>query len=221
MKNEVFEYQIIILTGQRLYDQFSRDPQKPAKFILADNPRALLLLLREAVGVTLLLDLNLFDDDVEHPMVKAILKKGFQQRIMVMTDEQDPAKLYRLMEQGVRGICPSMLNDDLLMRAIQSVNEGELWIGRQFVSYLIGKLILERSNKGTGAASAVVKGNRLTAREAQIATHVAQGKCDKLIARDLNISPNTVKNHLQNIFKKLQITDRFQLALIFHGVINH
>ena len=61
-------------------------------------------------------------------------------------------------------------------------------------------------------------GSELTMRESEIASCVAKGKCDKIIARDLEISPNTVKNHLRNIFNKLQISDRFQLALVFHGI---
>jgi two-component system response regulator DegU len=221
MKNEVFENSIIILTGQRLYEQVSRCYKKPAKLILAENPQALLLVLRENVGVTLLLDLKLFNDDVAHPMVKTILKKGVEQRIVVMTNEQDPAKLYPLMEQGARGFCHPSINDELLVRVIQTVNEGEFWIGRQFVSFLIARLILDQSGRNADASVSRLSGIPLTAREEEIATHVAQGKCDKLIARDLNISPNTVKNHLSNIFKKLQVSDRFQLALIYHGVINH
>jgi DNA-binding NarL/FixJ family response regulator len=59
---------------------------------------------------------------------------------------------------------------------------------------------------------------RLTPRESEIASFIARGKCDKAIARDLNISPHTVKNHLSRIFAKLQISDRFQLAMIYHGI---
>jgi|GEM_PF-1194873 len=218
--SEGFEKPVIILTGNRLYDQVLRCYKKPAELILADNPQALALILRDSLGAMLLVDLALFNDDVTHPLVAKILKKGFEQRIVVMTDEQDPAKLYPLMELGVRGFCHSSINDELLMKAIQAVNHGELWIGRQFISYLICRLMLDKARKNADS-DIRLSGTPLTPREEQIATHVAQGKCDKVIARDLNISPHTVKNHLSNIFKKLQVTDRFQLALIYHGIINN
>ena len=60
--------------------------------------------------------------------------------------------------------------------------------------------------------------SKLTVRESEIASCVAKGKCDKIIARDLDISPNRVKNHLRNIYNKLQIADRFQLMLVYHGI---
>jgi DNA-binding NarL/FixJ family response regulator len=54
----------------------------------------------------------------------------------------------------------------------------------------------------------------LTARELQIAHFVAQGKCDKLTARELGISENTVREHLRRIFHKLQITKRTSLVFL-------
>ncbi|MGJ0514492.1 MAG: response regulator transcription factor [Methylomicrobium sp.] len=221
MNCEDFDPATIILTGKRLYDQVSRCYEKSAKFILAENPQTLLLISKDNLGATLFLDLTLFNDDVAHPMLRNILKKGFEQRIVVMTNEQDPAKLYPLMKQGVRGFCGPMISDELLVRAIQAVNDGELWIGRQFICYLISKLMLDQSGKSLDEKNISLNRASLTPREAEIAQHVAHGKCDKLIARDLNISPNTVKNHLGNIFKKLQISDRLHLALIYQGVISH
>jgi DNA-binding NarL/FixJ family response regulator len=221
MNSEDFDPSPIILTGKRLYDQVSRCYEKPAKFILAENPQTLLLILKDNLGATLFLDLMLFNDDVAHPMLRNILKKGFEQRTVVMTNEQDPAKLYPLMKHGARGFCDPMISDELLVRAIQAVNDGELWVGRQFICYLISKLMLDQSGKSLDEKNISLNRASLTPREAEIAEHVAQGKCDKRIACDLNISPNTVKNHLGNIFKKLQISDRLHLALIYQGVISH
>ncbi len=81
----------------------------------------------------------------------------------------------------------------------------------------MNKLILEKSGREEILQGRPLK-QCLTNRESEVAQCIAQGKCDKLIARDLNISTNTVKNHLRNIFNKLQISDRFQLALIYHGI---
>lgn len=212
------EKPIIILTGNRLYNQVSRCYKKPVKIIMTEKPDALFQILTENIGALLLLDLSLFNDGVDDPMVRNIFKKGFEQRIIVITNEQDQAKLYKLLEQGARGFCPSSISDELLMKVIIAVDNGEFWIGRKFVCYLMSKLILDRTGKNGDTPDKTLNNSNLTPRETEIANCISQGKCDKIIARDLDISPNTVKNHLCNIFKKLQINDRFQLALIYHGI---
>ena len=212
------EKPLIIATGTRLYNQVSRCYKEPEKIILAEELNALFQILPENIDATLLLDLSLFNDDVEHPSVKTIFKNGFEQRIIVFTSESEQANLYKLFEQGARGFCHLNTSDELLIKAMKVVNEGELWIGRRLVSYLVSKLLLDRAGNSGTARDQTLSNGRLTPRESEVASCVAKGKCDKIIARDLDISPNTVKNHLQRIFNKLQIADRFQLALIYHGI---
>lgn len=57
---------------------------------------------------------------------------------------------------------------------------------------------------------------KLTQRELEVALQVAEAKCNKEIARALGMSPQTVKNHLHNIFTKLQIGDRLTLARLVY-----
>lgn len=212
------EKPIIMATGTRLHNQVSRCYKKPKKIILAEELNALFQVLAGNIDATLILDLSLFDDNVEHPAIKTIFKKGFEQRIIVFTSEQEQTNLYKLFEQGARGFCHATISDELLIKAIKAVEDGELWIGRKLISYLMSKMILDMTRKG-GAASGQALGDcELTPRESEVIDCVAKGKCDKLIARELGISPNTVKNHLSHIFSKLQIADRFQLALIYHGI---
>ena len=212
------EQQLILVTGKKLYNHVSRDYKKSVKIILAEELNDLYQNLPENIGATLLLDLSLFNNDVGHSAVKTIFKKGFEQRIIVITNEQDPAKLYKLFAYGARGFCHSAISNELLIKAIKAVDDGELWMGRKLVGYLMSKLILEITRKKSVTASQTLNDTKLTPRESDIAHCVAQGKCDKIIARDLDISPNTVKNHMHHIFSKLQIADRFQLALIYHGI---
>ena len=163
-------------------------------------------------------DGSLFDDDVEYPAVKTIFKKGFEQRIIVFTSEQDQAKLYKLFEQGARGFCHTTTNDALLIKAVQAVDEGELWIGRKLTGYLMSRMILDKARESGSAPDQAMDNCDLTLRESEIVSFVAKGKCDKIIARDLDISPNTVKNHLCHIYNKLDVANRFQLALVYHGI---
>ena len=209
---------IIITTGVMLHNQVSQYYKQPVRIILAKDINALFQILEENIGALLLLDLSLFNDNVEHPEIKTIFKKGFEQRIIVITSEADQDELYKLFEQGVRGFCHPTISDELMIKAINAVDKGELWIGRNLIGYLMSKLILDRAIISGAVPQKKLIDSKLTLRESEIASCVAKGKCDKIIARDLEISPNTVKNHLRNIFNKLQIADRFQLALVYHGI---
>ena len=213
------EKTLILAAGARLYSQVSRCYKNPEKIIVAEELNVLFNVLLENIDATLLLDLSLFDDDVEHPAIRTIFKKGFGQRIIVFASEQDKANLYKLFEQGARGFCHTTISDELLIKALKAVEEGELWIGRKLTGYLMSKLVLDMARKsGAAAAGQSLNDYELTPRESEVMGCVAKGQCDKVIARDLGISPNTVKNHLSHIFSKLQISDRFQLALIYHGI---
>ena len=218
MDAENLEKPLIITTGIRLYNQVSRCYNESVKIILAEEINALYQILPRNINAMLLLDLSLFNDDVDHPSVKTIFKKGFEQRIIVITSVQEKTNLYKLFEQGARGFCKTTISDELLIKAINVVDDGELWIERKLISYMMSKMILDRARKSGTASDKTMDDYKLTLRESEIASCVAKGKCDKIIARDLNISPNTVKNHLRHIFNKLQIADRFQLALIYHGI---
>ena len=213
-----FEKPIIIATGTRLYNQVSGRFKKPEKIILAEELDALFHILPRNIEATLLLDLSQFNDDVEHPAIKTIFKKGFEQRIIVFTSERRQANLYKLFEQGARGFCHTTISDERLIKVIKCVEDGELWIGRKLIGYLMSKLMLERAKKNGIASVQSLSDCQLTPRESAVIGCVAKGKCDKVIARDLSISPYTVKNHLSHIYAKLNISDRFQLALIYHGI---
>ena len=218
MDTENLKKPLILATGTRLYNHVSGCYKEPVEIILAEELNALFQILPENIGATLLLDLSLFNDDVDHHTIKTIFNKGFEQRIIVITSEQDLDNLYKLFEQGARGFCHPKISDEMLFKAIKAVNDGELWMGRKLVGYLMSKLLLDRVSKSGTAPDRTLSNGKLTPRESEIAGCVAKGKCDKIIARDLDISPNTVKNHMRHIFDKLQIADRFQLALIYHGI---
>ena len=218
MDTENLKKPLILATGTRLYNHVSGCYKEPVEIILAEELNALFQILPGNVGAILLLDLSLFNDDVDHPAIKTIFKKGFEQRIIVITGEQDLDNLYKLFEQGARGFCYPTISDELLFKAIKAVNDGELWMGRKLVGYLMSKLLLDSVRRSGTAPDKTLSSGKLTPRESEIASCVAKGKCDKIIARDLDISPNTVKNHMRHIFDKLQIADRFQLALIYHGI---
>jgi two-component system NarL family response regulator len=93
-----------------------------------------------------------------------------------------------------------------------SVRDGELWIRRTLTC-----LLIEELSRGTiinrGYQEPLGMLNKLTQREYDIATRVGKGECNKSIAQACGITERTVKAHLTEVFIKLGVADRLNLAL--------
>jgi DNA-binding NarL/FixJ family response regulator len=98
----------------------------------------------------------------------------------------------------------------LLLKAIQAVMSGEYWVGRDSVSNLVQYLrnLMQSTNEETKQ-----KKFGLTPRELEIVSAVVAGYANKEIAEYFKISEDTVKHHLSNIFDKLGVSTRLELAL--------
>ncbi|HEX3125193.1 MAG TPA: response regulator transcription factor, partial [Rhodanobacteraceae bacterium] len=99
-----------------------------------------------------------------------------------------------------------------LLRAIRAVSRGEVWVGRKEMASVLDVLLTRlerRTNQSPGKFARL-----LSERESQIADAVRLGLTNKEIGRRLRISPTTVKTHLENIFHKLHVTHRVQLAIL-------
>ena len=117
----------------------------------------------------------------------------------------------RAVQRGARGCVSSNAPAAELLRAIRAVSRGEVWIGRKEMASVLDVLLtrLERANHSTGKSTEL-----LSERESQVADAVRLGLTNKEIGRKLRISPTTVKTHLENIFHKLNVTHRVQLAIL-------
>jgi len=98
----------------------------------------------------------------------------------------------------------------LLLKAIQTVMSGEYWVGRESVSNLVQYL---RTLVQSSSDEARQKKFGLTPRELEIVAAVVAGYSNKEIAEYFKISEDTVKHHLSNIFDKLGVSTRLELAL--------
>jgi DNA-binding NarL/FixJ family response regulator len=100
------------------------------------------------------------------------------------------------MSLGVRGVLRKTVPIDTLLRCLARVNEGELWFEKTLTDSIMS-----------------VKRYSLTRREGQLVILLTQGLKNKEIATALSISEGTVKVYLSHLFKKLDVKDRFELAL--------
>jgi DNA-binding NarL/FixJ family response regulator len=136
-------------------------------------------------------------------------------RVIVLTAAEDDRDLVRVMRLGARGVVLKESAIDLLVKSIHHVHAGEIWLNSRMTAGVINAF---SASSKSGARS---EKPLLSDREMEIVQLVAQDFQNKKIGKKLFISEYTVKNHLHNIFDKLGVSDRLELALyaIHHCLI--
>ena len=136
-------------------------------------------------------------------------------RIIMLTVSEQDEDLFSAIKAGARGYLLKSIEPDHLLKAIDLLMKGEAVIPHTMAS----KLLTEFSaiaNKPASKADQPDQYQRLTTREKEILQTLSYGASNKEIATALNISEHTVKIHLKNILKKLQVNNRIQAAVYAH-----
>jgi two-component system nitrate/nitrite response regulator NarL len=137
-------------------------------------------------------------------------------RVIVLTAAEDDRDVVRAMRLGARGVVLKQSASDLLLKSIRKVHDGEIWLDNRMTAEVIDAF-KKSSESGQRREKPL-----LSEREKEIVQLVAQGFRNREIGEKLFISEQTVKNHLHNIFDKLGVSDRLELALyaIHHRLID-
>src|SRR5262245_36263415 len=136
-------------------------------------------------------------------------------RVIILAAEIEKEQVREALSLGARGIVSKETATSVLLQAIAAVTEGKYWMGRETVSDASGLLdSLERTTDSGNRA----KTFGLTPRELEIVGAVVGGHSNREIARKFSISEQTVKHHLTNVFDKVGVFNRLELALF---AINH
>ena len=137
-------------------------------------------------------------------------------RVIVLTAAEDDRDVVRAMRLGARGVVLKQSASDLLLKSIRKVADGETWLDNRMTAEVIDAF-KKSSESGQRREKPL-----LSDREKEIVQLVAQGFRNREIGEKLFISEQTVKNHLHNIFDKLGVSDRLELALyaIHHRLID-
>jgi len=151
----------------------------------------------------------------KHPGLEALreLSTGGPQnsvRVILLTAAAEKNQIVEALQLGARGVVLKDSATQLLLKAIQTVMAGEYWVGREAVSNLVQYLRTLVQSSGEEARQ---KKFGLTPRELEIVSAVVAGYANKEIAEYFKISEDTVKHHLSNIFDKLGVSTRLELAL--------
>jgi DNA-binding NarL/FixJ family response regulator len=131
-------------------------------------------------------------------------------RIVILAAEEDPEVLTSAVEVGASGYLTkaSPLSD--LVEAIRSVHRGDTLVPAQMLGGLLERLIRRRQEQD----EAVRRLGRLTAREREVLSLLAQGGDNDSIAQVLVISPQTARTHIQNVLVKLGVHSRLEAAAL-------
>jgi len=128
-------------------------------------------------------------------------------RVVLLTAAIEKDEIATAVQLGVRGVLMKDSATALVAKCVRCVAAGEYWLGRDSVADLLAAFV----QRGAVEFSRPVP--MLTPREREIVTAVAEGATNRDVAIRFGLSPQTVKNYLSDIFDKLGVSSRLELAL--------
>ena len=170
----------------------------------AENGEDCLKKLETITPDVLLLDINMPKLNGLEVLQNLKMRKS-KINVLVLTVHNEVEYLMKAVDIGVSGYILKDSESSELKKAIFAIANGETYIQPNLIPVLNSKMIEKNRDEG--------KIDSLTKRELEVLKLLAVGMYNKEVAEKLNISERTVKNHVSNIFKKLEVTDRTQAAV--------
>lgn len=167
---------------------------------------------------------------------RLLLEEAPETRVLMLTVSEDADDLIETLRAGACGYLLKNIQAETLVSAIKTAAQGESVVSPQMMGKLLGgvRSAAGRTVAGAAAAPALAVGGRSTAagtaeggdvdrlspREREILQFIARGQSNKEIARALDLSESTVKIHVQNMLRKLNLSSRVQAAVfaVEHGI---
>ena len=138
-------------------------------------------------------------------VLREIRAEGASPHVILLTAALDDSEVFEAVRLGVDGVVLKETAPDVLLRAVRQVHAGGQWLEKRSVGQALQRTF-DREADARGVAAV------LTPRELEIARMVASGLRNKEISDRLHISEGTVKIHLHNIYDKLKVPGRLELA---------
>ena len=146
--------------------------------------------------------------------LRELSSQGSPVRTILLTAAIEKRQIIEALQMGARGVIMKDAATTLLMKGIRTVMNGQFWVGREAVADMVTYL----REKAAQQPPPPAKAYGLTKRELEILSTIVSGLSNKEIAQKVTLSEDTVKHHLTNIFDKVGVSSRLELALF---AINH
>ena len=182
--------------GMRVIGE-AADGEESIRVVRQLRPHVLLLdiSLPKKTGLEVLLELS---------------KLGLPTRILIFTAAIEKEQVVEALQLGAHGVVLKHCALQVLLKSIRCVSAGQYWVDHDNIRDLIQAV---RGMAPPPRAGAVKQHLGLTPRELQIIALIVGGYTNRDLAKKLNISENTAKHHLTNIFNKLGVSNRLELVL--------
>jgi len=173
----------------------------------AEDGEAAIELVGKVLPDVVLMDINMPNTNgIE--ATRRIKQRFSDVQVLVLTFHDEEEYVLALMRAGAKGYILKDVDPSIVAKAIRQVHQGDCFFPPTLINQVMEKV--NRSEKEGQQDDE----NQLTKREQEILEEIVQGKSNKEIADTLFISEKTVKNHVSNILKKLDVTDRTQAAVL-------
>src|SRR5262245_48011590 len=143
--------------------------------------------------------------------IPTLLHTAPETRILVLTGVRDAEAHRQAIRHGALGLVFKEKAVETLLEAITRVRAGEVWLEPTMIARVLGDLTRPQPSPRFSPETAKIA--RLTEREREVIALVGEGLRNKYMAERLCISEATVRHHLTAIFAKLDVSDRFELAI--------
>ncbi len=155
----------------------------------------------------IILDILLGEED-GLALLPELRKAAMNSRVLVLTGLKSSESQRQAMRAGAMGIVLKEHAAEVLIKAINKVYDGEVWLDRPMIGKVLQEIAEEKRQDPEKDKIAT-----LTEREREVIRLVGEGLKNKQIAERLFISETTVTHHLSSVFSKLQVSDRLELII--------
>lgn len=183
-------------TQQRLRTLFNNSAEFELLAICDRSEKALSLIENGQVPDILLVDLEMPGMKGDE-LISIIREKSAEIRIAVFTVFEDESRIYNLLKAGIKGYLLKDTPDELLSAELRVISLGGATITERVAGRILD--ILPEADSAE---------NVLSERETEVLNLIALGLQYREIAEELEISPNTVRRHIENTYRKLEVNSK-------------
>ena len=152
-------------------------------------------------------------EHIDLRQIEALRRAMPETPLVVVAETDSPQRARQILSTGARGFLPTSLSLRVLIGAIDLVLAGGVYVP----SSLIEGGSANRASTWSDQPATVEPWSGLTRRQRDVLALISQGKSNKLIADALSMSESTVKAHVKQIIKRLNVANRTQAALVATG----